>query len=331
MNGLAVIIASHDDFHALAVVEQILQLGGEAVMLDSAELLTGWQITARIGSPGARYEIALGDRVIPCDQISGLWWRRPNEVVASPDITDKEVAYFCVREATALLHGMLLHLGDRVINPFNAHRAGRNKPLQLEAARRHGFSIPETLIASSGGAVTAFAAEAEGELIFKVLTTAPGMRLVETRVLEPDFLTEMDSLRYAPAIFQARVEKTVDLRVTLIDGQCFTVACRTAGGELDWRIAEEIEYTPYDLPADVAQRLAALHRDLGLRYGAIDLCLTPEGDCVFLETNVGGQFMFCEIDGGLPLARAMAQALLRPPGGVDFQQVRSGPAATAQA
>lgn len=313
MSGLAVIIAAHDDFHALAVVEQIMQLGGEAVMLDSAELLTGWQIAARIGASGARYEIVAGGRIIPCDQISGLWWRRPNEVVASPDITDKEVAYFCVREATALLHGLLHHLGERVINPFNAHRAGRNKPLQLEAARRHGFSVPETLIGSSANAVSAFASETEGELIFKVLTTAPGMRLVETRVLEPEFLAELDSLRYAPAIFQTRVEKTVDVRVTLIDGQCFTVACRTADGDLDWRIAEDVDYTPHALPDDVAERLAALHRDLGLRYGAVDLCLTPDGDYVFLETNVGGQFMFCEIDGGLPLARAMANALLKRP------------------
>jgi D-alanine-D-alanine ligase-like ATP-grasp enzyme len=49
---------------------------------------------------------------------------------------------------------------------------------------------------------------------------------------------------------------------------------------------------------------------LGLRYGAIDLRLTPQGEYVFLEINPGGQFLFCEIHAGVPITRKLAAALL---------------------
>ncbi|MEN6440250.1 MAG: hypothetical protein ABFD97_16875, partial [Syntrophobacter sp.] len=54
-------------------------------------------------------------------------------------------------------------------------------------------------------------------------------------------------------------------------------------------------------------------RALGLRFGALDLRLTPDGEYVFLEVNPGGQFLFCEIHAGHPITRALAEALLYGP------------------
>ena len=51
--------------------------------------------------------------------------------------------------------------------------------------------------------------------------------------------------------------------------------------------------------------------ELGLVFGAIDLICTPSGEHVFLEVNPGGEWGMLERDLGLPIADAIARALLR--------------------
>jgi hypothetical protein len=53
-------------------------------------------------------------------------------------------------------------------------------------------------------------------------------------------------------------------------------------------------------PNDVADKLRALMRRLGLVYGAIDLRLTEDGRYVFLEINPAGQFLYVEQQTGQP-------------------------------
>jgi glutathione synthase/RimK-type ligase-like ATP-grasp enzyme len=58
--------------------------------------------------------------------------------------------------------------------------------------------------------------------------------------------------------------------------------------------------------------LRALMTELGLVFGAIDLICTPAGEYVFLEVNPGGEWGMLERDLRLPIADAIARALLVP-------------------
>jgi glutathione synthase/RimK-type ligase-like ATP-grasp enzyme len=66
-----------------------------------------------------------------------------------------------------------------------------------------------------------------------------------------------------------------------------------------------------DLPEAVRGQLFALMDSLGLVYGAIDLRLKPDGTYVFLEVNPAGQFLFIEAVTGQPIARTLAETLVR--------------------
>jgi len=48
---------------------------------------------------------------------------------------------------------------------------------------------------------------------------------------------------------------------------------------------------------------------LGLRYSAIDLIRTQDGDLVFLEVNPNGEWMWLEDMCGFPLRDAIIDAL----------------------
>ncbi len=49
---------------------------------------------------------------------------------------------------------------------------------------------------------------------------------------------------------------------------------------------------------------------LGLVFGTIDLKLADSGERVFLEVNPQGQFLYIEIQTGLPISNALAELLI---------------------
>ena len=61
---------------------------------------------------------------------------------------------------------------------------------------------------------------------------------------------------------------------------------------------------------DVALR--AYLKACGLRFGAFDLIVTPQGEYVFLELNPNGQWYWVELSTGAPMADAMADLLENP-------------------
>jgi D-alanine-D-alanine ligase-like ATP-grasp enzyme len=52
-----------------------------------------------------------------------------------------------------------------------------------------------------------------------------------------------------------------------------------------------------------------LMQELGLNYGALDFCVTPEGEHYFLEVNCAGQYMWLEECTDLKLSKEMALLL----------------------
>jgi len=137
---------------------------------------------------------------------------------------------------------------------------------------------------------------------------------VRTSLVRDEDLEHLDGLRHAPMLFQPLVAKQVELRITWVGGRTFAGAIdasRSERGRVDWRLAspDEVRWERADVPDEIAARLGALMRSLGLRYGAADLIRTPEGRHVFLEVNPGGELGMLERDLGLPIADAIAEAL----------------------
>jgi len=126
------------------------------------------------------------------------------------------------------------------------------------------------------------------------------------------------SVRYAPALFQERIPKKVELRVTVVGRKVFAAEIRSqeiSRLHIDWRMAREYGqdryYGVYKLPQAIAERCVRLVRALGLCFGAIDLIVTPDDQYVFLEVNPNGQWAFIESWTGLPIGAAIADLLIR--------------------
>lgn len=125
-----------------------------------------------------------------------------------------------------------------------------------------------------------------------------GSALLYTSVVEAHDLPDDDVLRLCPGLFQPRVAKAHELRITVMGHHVFASRIdsqRVEHARVDWRAAnDQVELQPVELAPEVADRCRALTSALGLVFGCIDAIVTPDGDVVFLELNPMGQFLWIE-------------------------------------
>ena len=316
MRNHVIILAKPDDIHAVTVAAEVgATFQGRPVILDTARYPTDWRLTLRLSSDREpSWALCTRDLAISSDDVAGVWWRRPDAHRISKEVKDRRARRFCLDEARAAFLGWIHGLGRRVVNPLAAEAAAMQKPLQLLKAKEIGLAIPDTLVTNDPEEARRFVDMRHDAVIFKTLTAA-SWQFVETRQYKAEYRDELDKVRYAPVIFQELVPALADIRVTIVDEKAFAVSIKPEhpGAQLDWRLDAAATIEPHQLPQEIEATLIDLVSELGLRFGAIDLRLTPRGNYVFLEINPAGQFLFCEIHARQPISRALAASLLHGP------------------
>lgn len=310
---MIVVVSYADEDHTVEVVERLRRDGCEVHVLDLADvpgrsgLTMVWEDGGR---PMLRLEAESGP--IDLDEVRVIWWRRlrPFELDASVAPQGRS---FALSESAQATHGLLDSLDCTWVNPRCADEAAHRKPFQWTVARSVGLRVPRTLVTTNPQEARRFVEGiGVGRTVFKAFIASLGAWR-ETRLVEAGDMERLDLVRFAPVIFQEYVEG-VDLRITVIGEDVFAAAidARATSYPVDMRmVVGEAEVTPVQLPREVSDGLLALHRSLGLRYGAVDMRRTDDGGYLFLEVNPAGQWLFVERLTGLPISQALADELRR--------------------
>ncbi|MDC0669309.1 MvdC/MvdD family ATP grasp protein [Nannocystis radixulma] len=293
-----------------AVAGALARRGARALRLDSDDFPRALALRGELGPDATG--LVLDDRPLVVDAV-WMWRLWPARLDERLTAAHREAGQ---RESAAALRGLLDLLCDVPwIDPIDVNRAADNKTRQLRLARDLGLAIPPTLITAEPAAVRRFFAAHDGRVIAKLQTpllyAMNGRGGLPTRLLRREDLDALDGLRHCPMIFQQYVPKARELRIAWVDGTALVGALDGARCGVDWRYECTASWEPHDLPEPVHRRLAALMARLGLRQGAIDLIVTPDGEYVFLEVNPGGEWMMLERELGLAISEAIADALLR--------------------
>ena len=312
MTGAVLIISHTHDLHAMDVLAKLRQRGIDPLLFDTGRIpretqlgiyhdpSSGWAGWAKIDGIDA-----------DLNRVRSAWWRRPQPFSLDCAVGGADDRHFALSETHAAVSGLWSLLDATWMNePDHDERAGR-KAFQLKAALAAGLSIPRTCITNDPDRARSFIAAEKGEVIYKTFT-ATEFTWRETRLLRTGEAELIDSVRFAPVIFQEHVAATADVRVTCVEDQLFAAAIRVPPGAYpyDFRMTMSgAEITPHVLPDPVAGGLRRLLHMLGLVYAAIDLRLTPDGDHVFLEVNPAGQWLFIEQATGQPISEAIAGVL----------------------
>lgn len=286
----------------------------EPVLLDTAWFPSSLALDVRMSADVEEKRFRFVDgRLLDMSQVGAIWNRRLRPLELHSDLTDETARLFAWSESTEALLGIWYSADCFWMNPPTADEISQRKILQLQEARRGGLSIPVTLVTNDPALAREFVElHGPGNVIrkaFRNIEQAPR----ETSLVGEEELGMLDSVRYAPVIFQRFVPASLDLRVTIVDGDIFAAAI-TSEPEYaaDYRPGlESATIVPYVLPDEVSEALLRLMDSFGLKFGAVDMRVTPQGEHVFLEVNPAGEFLFISDRIDLPIPAAIAAALER--------------------
>ena len=258
---------------------------------------------------------------IDLDEVSAVWLRRPGAPRAGPDVDDAAMRRYVELELELLVDGIWESLDCAWLpGRYPEIRRADHKLGQLRLASELGFVVPPSLITNDARELVRFFEEQGGALISKlaspaVFWTEPRVAIRYTQIVTlADLGYATQTLRHAPMLFQKRIDKALEVRVTVVGDRVFAAEIdtqRNARTVVDSRT--DFSTTHYDvhaLPSSIEARCRTLTRRSGLSYSTIDLIVTPEGDYVFLELNPNGQYLWIEQRTGLAISDAIADLLI---------------------
>jgi glutathione synthase/RimK-type ligase-like ATP-grasp enzyme len=312
-----ILIISHEqDPHAERVIRHLEAARQPVLLLNLSELPDRASVSIdydRRGRPRIDY-VRAGGASYALSDVTSVWWRRPQ----APDlssVTDPQVNLFTANEWQEAINGLWQLLDARWMNHPTFDDAASRKARQLRLAAEVGLKVPRTLITSDPLRARRFVDDAgEGRVIFKTFSCTHAIWR-ETRLLKPEDMAHVETVRVAPVIFQEFVPAECDIRITAVGGRLFAAAIRSVArdGLVDFRMSVgDAAVSAEQLPKGIADKLLALLKRLGLVYGAIDLRRTPDGEYYFFEVNTAGEFLFIEDRTGQPIAKAIADWLSAP-------------------
>jgi glutathione synthase/RimK-type ligase-like ATP-grasp enzyme len=306
------IVSSLADPHARAVIAALGESGARVELLDLTEYPGKLTLTLAFRDGRRRFQLRRpGEGQLDLDTVRAVWWRRPGAFVLPETLRDPAHRRLALSEASTAFDGMYESMEALWINSPARDAAASHKPYQLAIAQRLGLEIPQTMMTSDPEEARAFWRECEGDVIYKQFIALPEAWSETRKLGDAETKVADETIRLAPVIFQRHVAAVADLRVTIIGDEVFAAAVdvRDLEYDVDVRLNLDTKYVAHDLADDVADKLRALMRRLGLVYGAIDLRLTEDGRYVFLEINPAGQFLYVEEQTGQPITAALAARL----------------------
>lgn len=299
----AVLLLSLDyDPHASAVAWALRRNGVPYRLNSSFRVDASTRLSIHVG---AEDRVSIDD--IDGTHIRSIWYRRPR----LPD------AGACLEADRPFIEGQWKYFQKAVfdaaeglidtlwVNRPRAADCAESKLVQLQAARAAGLLIPDTVIGNRALDVAKLV-DRWGRVVFKTFypqswdNRSTGITYQMSAALL-DAATELpeQAIAMSPAIYQRYIDKSCDVRVTVVGGRMFAVQMKKASGAayFDWRPHshdEDMQIEPFDVSALLEARLRDVMRRLGIVFGCIDLVVDPQGDIYFLEINQAGQFLFVE-------------------------------------
>src|SRR5438067_761830 len=316
MPATVLIITNELDEHADAVVVELNKRNIPVFRFHPDDFPRACSISIEIQDGRIEGEISNEYRTVAFKDICAAWYRRAqNLFTESTSLTSTKIDNYVKAQSTSTLttlcHGLQTFW---VCHPHKLRRADI-KALQLAEASKAGLKTPHTLISNDPAKAAAFIDQlGETECAIKPLIplgvkNEEGYRLPLTTILPKGH--PLDSVALAPNIYQPYIHKAAELRCVVIGQNIFSVKINSQANEStrrDWR-GGDCPLEIFALPEDVEAAILRLMDSFGINFASLDMILTPEGECVFLELNPNGQWLWLEEELGFPLVESMADLL----------------------
>ena len=271
---MIVIVSSDADEHARAVMDELRAKSKEYFLLDMSTFPQEMVLALAYNGNGGDFRLRRNGSEISLADCRAVWWRRPGYFVPDPTIRRESHVQFIHGECYEAFAG-LWHLmpASWINHPKRDEVAGR-KVYQLKVAHDVGLITPQTLVSNDVAEARAFVERMGTDRVIYKAFSATQAEWRETRLMGQAEMELLDSVRFAPVIFQEYIEAEVDLRITVVGDQIFAAAIHSQDSayKFDFRMdMPSVKVEAVKLPDEIESKLLAFMRHYGLVYGAIDM------------------------------------------------------------
>jgi ATP-grasp ribosomal peptide maturase len=312
---VVLVVTKADDVTADLVIAELNNRKVSVVRLDPGDFPATVTVNARLGGDHLDGNLRTATRSADLARIRSVYWRRPSAYTAAGSLTAPQ-AHWCVDQARYGLGGILGTLpGTHYVNHPWRNRDAEYKPAQLATAARCGLAVPPTLLTNDAEQARRFA-EDYGPVVYKPVRNTDfrgeGSRALTVWVEEVEPSSIDAGVAQTMHLFQQRVDKVADVRLTAVGERLFAVRIDGAPG-LDWRRDyDALSYTLIETPPVVAKGVRAYLDAFGLVFAAFDFGLDAGGRFWFFECNPNGQWSWFPDEITEQITAAIADQLQHP-------------------
>ncbi len=321
---MVLIFTNKEDSHPNLVIEHLEKMGVPVFRFNTEALLTDYEFCWRADSSGCDFLIHCKETGLSVkgSEITAIWDRRPEKPSELPVRNTAQIDRHNLEEALGFLRFMRYYLKDipsigNIVNDIPAS----SKMLQMKVAHEIGLNIPATcmsngksqIVNSMGSAAVLALKPIESSLIWDESDESEWLFMTQKTTLQDISNAPAEAFSQTVSFVQEYIEKAFELRVTVVGDRVFS--CRIDSqsqqddtGKIDWRqgYGNGIGWSQYELPNNISCKCLEYLHKMGLNFGCFDFIVTPSGEYVFLECNPNGQWLWVELETGLPISQAIA-------------------------
>lgn len=324
---MILIITTKEDEHPTPVIRILNKRNIPVFRLNTECLLTDYEFTWWNSSADKHLMIInkqTGLEVFDSDIVT-VWDRRPELPKELPLWGSEAVNKHNLEEAAGFLRFIRSYLSSKPsIGSIVFDGYASSKIEQMACAISVRFRVPETQFSNRQVDILNIA-RWHKELVLKPIASDGIIEddqnteyvFYTQKVSQQDIVNApKEAFTQTVSYIQEYIPKAFELRVTVVGKKVF--ACKIESqhladneGKIDWRQGYEhgLKHEPYDLPDDISAKCIAFLDRMRLNFGAFDFIVTPSGEYVFLECNPNGQWLWIEMETGLKISEAIADAL----------------------
>jgi len=242
-------------------------------------------------------------------EIAAVWLRRPLSLTMPPS-DDVGARQFVLNEWAESLENFFAFIPDwKWINhpTYNIHASCKLE--QLSRATANGLCVPETILTRDESVVWDRWNKWNNAMVAKPLYSGYIEReegadsLLYTNRVTINDMKDIPQVKSCPTLFQQAINKTIDVRVTIIDQYVHAIglskkdSANTQLQDIRRDNMNGVVYRAIDMPHEVHKKLLSLTAGYNLRFAAVDFVVDRQGTWYFLEINPNGQWAWLDLAG----------------------------------
>lgn len=313
--GVVLIVSNTGDIHCDFLVDACARCELDCFRLNTDHFRKAGVIDWRVDIDQSLIEI--DGRACRLRDVSLLIYRRP--VPAHQLRTDIEpwVGRLLDLEWNAVEYALSQAVACKVMNGLPGSALAQNKIVQLQAARRAGLSVPETIITTNADSLRSFASK--HRCITKGIVNAfhidgKHLRSAFTSFVDVDAVKGFDPTG-CPTLLQRAIEPSAMWRIVVVGGEL--LGFRFHGQALS-QVADsrKVERTLHGahlaVPPQVSANLVRMCASFPIEFASADFIEDANGELWFLDLNPEGQWAYLEDRFGVRISDEIVSLAQRP-------------------